>query len=65
MPETLTLIYLDYLLISFNEEKVIYFNLSTKIDNVPHQSTTQHPANLLQESKLSLSLTCDGLLKEH
>ena len=29
MPETLPLIYLDYLLISFNEEKVIYFNLST------------------------------------
>ena len=31
MPETLPLIYLDYLLISFNEEKVIYFLLSTNI----------------------------------
>ena len=32
VPETLPLIYLDYLLISFNEEKVIYFHLSTNID---------------------------------
>ena len=39
----LPLIYLDYLLISFNEENVIYFLLSTNISyNVPRQSTAQH-----------------------
>ena len=65
MPETLPLIYLNYLLISFNEEKVIYFHPSTKGHCIVlHQHTNKYYSMLADCRGLNAFLASAENLRE-